>query len=168
MTTSGRPRDHDIRADEIRQAISQASCSDAMALVRQAGLEVLDGESRTPLCNAAIVGNLEILSWLISEGANVNHQERNGLSALHFAVQNRHPDLILCLLQSGALIDIPDRYGNSPLWRAVFDARGKYDIVSLLVSKGAKTTSRNTSGRSPLDFAKQIGDDILITMLQNG
>ena len=108
------------------------------------------------------------MAWLLSKSANINHQDRNGWSALYSAVQAKHLDVVLYLLDAGASIDLKDNYGNTPLWRATFDARGQYDFVKLLVAKGANPNSKNNADRSPVDFALQIKDAELLKILQSG
>ena len=168
MARSGRPRRHDSRADEIRQAIAYATASEAIGLIEDVGIDVLDGEYRTPLIHAAVAGKVELLSWLIEHGADINHQDRTGLSALHYAVQEKHIEVVRVLLTNSAAIDSKDTHGNTPLWRATFGARGNYDLVRILVHHSANPYSKNKSDRSPLDFAEQIGDEHLIAALKNG
>ena len=105
---------------------------------------------------------------VISAWADINHQDRNGWTALHFAIQEKRIELTKSLLEQEAAVDLKDSYGNTPLWRATFDARGEYELVKLLISHDADPHSKNTSGRSPLDFASQIKDNELIEILKNG
>ena len=167
MAQSGRPRQHSPTADVIRQAILYSTSEEAMALIRESDVDILDGEARTPLIHAARYGKMEIVSYVLSARANINHQDRNGSSALHFAVQERHLKIVEYLLAQGAAVDAKEEHGNTPLWRAVFDARGTYDLVRLLVSYKADPSSKNNSGNSPLDFATQIEDKTLIAILKN-
>lgn len=51
------------------------------------------------------------------------------------------------------------------LWTAVFNAKGKYNIVKILKESGADSFSKNEAGRSPLDFAIQINDKDLCQIL---
>jgi ankyrin repeat protein len=110
----------------------------------------------------------KVVSWLLTNGANINHQDRNGWSALHFAVQERNSEVAEYLLHHGASVHLQDSYGNTPLWRAAFDARGSYGLVRLLLSHKADPNLKNKVNRSPMDFAVQIGDDALVTILKNG
>ncbi|MBN8671475.1 MAG: hypothetical protein J0L80_12360 [Chitinophagales bacterium] len=68
-------------------------------------------------------------------------------------------------INAGADPNIDDIYGNNCLWTAVFNAKGKYEIVELYKKSGANVNSRNNAGRSPLDFAQQINDYKLIEVL---
>ncbi|WP_408007767.1 hypothetical protein [Rossellomorea aquimaris] len=59
-----------------------------------------------------------------------------------------------------------DKYGNSPLWTAVFNCKGRYyDMVKLLLQYNPYSVTKNKAGRSPLDFAKQVGNEKLISWL---
>ena len=68
------------------------------------------------------------------------------------------------LLEKGINVDKVDNFGNTSLWKATFEARGKnYDMIPLLLSYNANFNFKNNYGISPLDFAKEIGDKKLIS-----
>lgn len=69
------------------------------------------------------------------------------------------------LLQKKAQINIIDKYGNNPLWVAVFNAHGDYRMVKLFLKYNANIQNKNRANRSPLDFAKQINDLDLVNIL---
>ncbi len=165
MTHHGRPRKHDSQADKIRQLIEHDSPDRAIAAIRKSSVELPDGDARTPLINAALVGNTIVLSWLLENDAGINVQDRNGYTALHFAVQEKHTKVIDKLLKYGADVALTDSFGNAPLWRAVFDAHGNYEIVQLLLRNGADPHMKNDSDRSPMDFAQTIQDSDLVALL---
>ena len=50
------------------------------------------------------------------------------------------------------------RYGNSPLWTAVFGSKGDVDVIVLLRAAGAGLHKQNASGRTPLQMARLIGN----------
>jgi ankyrin repeat protein len=165
MARPGRPRKHDPAADSVRQAIDYSSTAVAIALIEKAGVNVLDGEARTPLMHAVIAGKMDIFAWLLANGADIDHQDRNGWSALCFAVSGKRADFATDLLKRGASVHLQDVYGNAPLWSATFDARGKYDLVKLLLAHGANPNQKNKSNRSPLDMAHVFADNELIAVL---
>ncbi len=105
---------------------------------------------------------------LVERGIDVNHQDHNGQTPLHFLAS--HPDLDLAsrVLAAGGDPNRLDRHGNGALWAAVFSARGEYGFVELLLRHGADPRLRNRAGRSPLDFATQIGDKALVNLLARG
>ncbi|MCK6649162.1 MAG: ankyrin repeat domain-containing protein [Bacteroidia bacterium] len=69
------------------------------------------------------------------------------------------------IIHNGGNLEIADNYGNTPLWTAVFNARGNYELVRLFLKNGANSLHKNNAGRSPLDFALQIKDEILVKLL---
>ena len=62
------------------------------------------------------------------------------------------------LLDAGAPVDPVDAWGNTPLFRAVFNAKGDPAIVRRLVSAGADPDHVNASGRSPRALAGMIAN----------
>jgi ankyrin repeat protein len=102
---------------------------------------------------------------LIRRGIDVNSQNVNGQTPLHCAALYGNLKLADEMLAHGGDPNARDVYGNSPLWTAVFNARGHYDIVESLVGHGADSATKNKAGRSPLYFGRQILDDQIVTLL---
>lgn len=64
---------------------------------------LVDGQGRTPLHCAAVVGRVEVMELLVAHDVPLNAQETPGsTTALHVAVANDHPDFVAALLESGA------------------------------------------------------------------
>ncbi len=108
----------------------------------------------------------EIALDLISRGIDVNRKDSKEQTALHFL--GFHPNIKITenILENGGDLSIKDVYGNTPLWYAVFNARGNYDLVKTLLKLKPDVNSKNKAGRSPLDFANQIKDNALISLLK--
>ena len=156
-------------ADKIRIAIEFRTFEETIALIKTAGVNILDGEARTPLINAVSRGKAEVISWLLENGAEIDQQDRDGWSALHYAVSGKHVDFAANLLQRGANVGLKDVYGNTPLWTATFNARDKnYALVKLLVNGGADPTSKNNVDKTPFDVAEHWADNELISILKSG
>lgn len=119
---------------------------------------VRDRAGRTALMYAALDGDLPMAELLIRSGVDVNAQDRAGYSALHFAAQEYRAAAAELLLNAGAQIDPQDSHGNTPLFRAVFNSRGRGDVILLLLKHGANRLLANKSGVSALDLAETIGN----------
>lgn len=86
-----------------------------------------DVNGRTLLHYAADYGQTEVVSYLISRGANVNANDKHGISALLAAIWEGHTDCVKILLKSGA-----SRIGAAPDGTSYFDAAEKAEIKALL------------------------------------
>jgi uncharacterized protein len=117
-----------------------------------------DEEERTPLIHAAIDNNLEVAKLLLDSGAQVDAQDDLGNSALHYAAQEHHLEMASLLIGCGARIDIQDLHGNTPLWRAVFNSRGRGELITMLLKAGGDRNHRNKYGKTPLDLARTIAN----------
>ena len=167
MARPGRPRNHDPIADEIRRGIEFGTDAQVKALVSSTVVDVPDGEGRTPLMWASFFARTELVNWLIEQGADVNRQDRNGYSALHFVAQERIADVATLLLDAGAQTEVRDRYGNTPLWTASFNARGDLAVVRLLTKHGASFDNRNHAGKTIREIATLFFPEELAQMTRN-
>ena len=156
MARPGRLRKYNPVADDIYYSIRRFDNTKVQKLVLNTSIELPDGYSRTPLIQATLHKNIEILNWLIEKGANVNHQDRNGYCALHFAAQERFADVALILLKNGAITELRDIYGNTPLWTSAFNAKGDYSVFRLLLEYGANLDNMNNSGRTIREMTRKM------------
>jgi ankyrin repeat protein len=146
-------------AGPIHKALMKNDLREVIQAVAQgAHIDALDREGRTPLFYAVMDADLMIAAELIRHGADVNAQDRRQKSPLHFAVSTHQPEIAEPLLKSGANVDAQDVHGNTPLCDAVFESKGRGEIIKLLLARGADKTLKNKHGVSPEDLAKSIGN----------
>jgi ankyrin repeat protein len=107
----------------------------------------------------------EMFLQKVRELKNVNKKYQKGLNLLHFACEYNNIQLAKELLERKINIEEKNIYGNTPLWTAVFNAKGKYEIVDLLLSFNANPNSINNADNTPLKFAITLDDKILIKKL---
>jgi len=125
-------------------------------------------EYGSDLLSESIVGeNFDISLFLLNNGINVNWIDEVGNTLLHLICEHPNIDIASEILNQGADINIRNKYGNNALWTAVFNCNGKYyDMVELFMQYNPDTKTKNNAGRSPLDFAKQVGNNKLIEILE--
>lgn len=116
----------------------------------------MDRAGRTPLHYAALEGNREEVLRLLAEGAEIDAPDKQGFVPLHFAAQEYHPDAVRALIEGGASVDSVNVFGNTPLWTAVFNSKGRGEVIGLLRESGADPFRSNGSGRTPVDLARLI------------
>jgi ankyrin repeat protein len=128
-------------------------------LARGADPDARDGDGRTPIFSAVLGGSLALLGLLLESKANVNARDAHGWTALHVAAEEVLPEMASLLLARGADANAADDEGATPLWRAVFSARGRYEVVRLLRAHGAKDNVKNRSGETPRQLAARLGEE---------
>lgn len=85
----------------------------------------------------------------------INVQDRNGWSALMYAVQMNQPAIVSLLLDRGANVNSKDLNGWTPLHLAANN--GSEPIVGSLLSKGSDVNAATSKGTTPLILASGRG-----------
>jgi uncharacterized protein len=120
------------------------------------------------LLHHSIAGeNFDIAMFLIKNRIDVNLTDEDGNTSLHLIAENPNINVAKEILNRGGDISIRNKYGNNPLWTAVFNCKGRYyDLIDLFMQYNPDTKSKNNAGKSPTDFAKQVANVKLISMLE--
>lgn len=103
-----------------------------------ADINALDHSQSSPLILACSFYNSDlpqVIELLIDHGANVNHQDNSGWSALFTAVHNKKIESAKILIEHRADINANAKTGESIFRRAM--AQSLFEIVRLLLIKGA-------------------------------
>jgi ankyrin repeat protein len=155
-----------IDPPKIRLLIGIKYTTDEAVLNRidEGAMELVDSYSRTPLIHAAIWGRTSLVKRILGMGGVVDHLDVLRMTALHYAVQEMHIEVVEILLAAGADPNIVDVHGNSPLWRAVMQSRDP-SICLLLLQHGALCDGKNAVGRSPRDLAMTQSNDIVLAAM---
>lgn len=106
---------------------------------------------RTLLSHAARWGNLDVIQYLVQNGADVNAKNVNGSSPLHIAAEFGHMDAVEFFLDAGILIDIQDNYGLTPMYLASQNL--KHGVVEHLIKAGASVYACNEYGFTVMHHA---------------
>ena len=78
-------------------------------------LNCIDSIKNTLLHKASFHNNIEVCSYLIKAGHDLDCQNLNGQTPLHLAYMNNFESLINLLLESGSSIDIKDNNNLKPV-----------------------------------------------------
>ncbi|WP_406700710.1 ankyrin repeat domain-containing protein [Singulisphaera sp. Ch08] len=79
---------------------------------------------------------------------------------------NIQKDQVHLLRTVSTAVSISDRHGNQPLWTAALNARGNYEMVSMLLRYGANPNHLNNANLSPFDIAKRKNDSTMLQLLE--
>jgi ankyrin repeat protein len=137
------PRAREQRQRSFAQATMDGNLR-RMQLLHFAGANVnARGNSGMPLFLAAGEGKLEVVRYLLDEGADVNAQENRAGTALIEAAYSGHVDVIKELLLRGADINVISEQGTA-LDMAII--RNNPAAADLLRHRGGKTTREVRTG----------------------
>ena len=135
--------------------------------VANGGRTVQDKDKETALYWAALEGRTYTAQKLLNHGADVNAQNKHGITALHVAAVGGHTNtdtnMVQVLLKHGADINARDDNESPPLHWAV--EGGHIDTVRALLNHGADVHARNKYGDTALDVAEIMKGDIEIIRL---
>lgn len=139
-----------VRAGEVHELARKGKVKELSALLEKTPelLNLGDESGATPLHWAAIEGQLVVVEFLISQGADVNATKNGGSTPLHWA---KNAETAEVLIQYGADINALNQYKGTPLHWGVHSLQN--DKVKLLVEKGADVNARDDRGRNPLHWA---------------
>lgn len=98
---------------------------------------------------------------------NINHKDKDGNTALHYAV-SESPELVEFLLDKGANVNANDSEEHTPLHVAIAaktNTNKKLKIISILFEHGAKVNKANKDGNTALHFAIKYNEPEVVKAL---
>ncbi|MBQ0003206.1 MAG: ankyrin repeat domain-containing protein [Treponema sp.] len=165
------------------------------AMITSSNINSVDSEGNTPLLIALEQNaSLEKIKYLIDLGSNVNARNREGNSALYYAVLNDNKEIGMMLLAQNANIFSANNKDISPLKLALTTSGNEWLINSktitetdgsgntalhyaadwklskatgYLIQKGANVNARNANGQTPLFSAAKSNAVNTISILVN-
>jgi len=107
--------------------------------------------------------NIKRLLIQIANGADVNLQEENGMTALMFAVRAGDVSVVKLLLDAGADVNLHNRDNMTALRYAV--NKGDVSVVKLLLDAGADVNLQDRHVKTALMYAVRAGDVSVVKLL---
>ncbi|CAJ1056556.1 protein phosphatase 1 regulatory subunit 12A isoform X1 [Xyrichtys novacula] len=117
---------------------------------RRAKVRFAQGAVFMAACSA---GDREEVAALLRQGADINHANIDGLTALHQACIDENAEMVQFLVESGSDINRGDNEGWTPLHAAA--SCGFIQIAKYLIEHGAHVGAVNSEGELPLDVATE-------------
>ncbi|WP_264705088.1 ankyrin repeat domain-containing protein [Wolbachia endosymbiont (group A) of Gymnosoma rotundatum] len=122
-------------------------------------------QNTAKLLEAAEKDNIEEVTRLISEGANVHAQDGFGNAPLHWAAEKGHKGVVEVLLNNGANVNAVEDHNNTPLHYVA--GYGYKEVVQALLDNRANVNAVNKDGKTPLHFAAAHGrKEVVEALLQ--
>jgi uncharacterized protein len=111
--------------------------------------------SKAPLADVAEEMDKAALRALLSQHADVNAAQVDGMTALHWAVFRDDNEAARLLLEAGAKVTATNRYGVTPLSLACTNGNGV--MVEMLLKAGADPNTTLPGGETALMTAARTG-----------
>jgi uncharacterized protein len=141
---------------------SKASSKSAAAVVM-----VLAGamaQAEPAIVDAAMNGDLKTLRTLVRQAVDVDAQQPDGMTALHWAVQRRDIEMLDVLLEAGAKLDLTNRTGTKPLYLAA--QNGDATAIGRLLEAGEDANAVLTAeGETVLMLTSHTGNSAAVNLL---
>ncbi|PKL90950.1 MAG: hypothetical protein CVV21_10425 [Candidatus Goldiibacteriota bacterium HGW-Goldbacteria-1] len=151
-----------IANDKLIKIFSQAEqTGNVMDLMKDKEYrDAVDDGGRTALMYATSKGQVKIvnaiLKALVAYKGDINVLDKDGRSALYYAVADGNADIVKSLIANGAEVNIVDKEGITPLLYAAF--KKHKNVFPLLIEAGADLNAKE----------KNQGNTALITALATG
>ena len=132
-------------------ACAAAGATDAVRMLIGRGADVNAADTvrrQTPLMWASADNHAAVIKLLVEAGANVNARSAGNFTALMFAARQDARDAALALVAAGADLDFAAPNGQTALRLAVSNRH--YMLASTLLERGAKASTRDRQGNTPL------------------
>ncbi|KAM8861153.1 protein phosphatase 1 regulatory subunit 12A [Synchiropus picturatus] len=135
---------------ETDQTGSQSRDSTGGSGSRRPRVRFAQGAVFMAACSA---GDREEVAALLRQGADINHANIDGLTALHQACIDENAEMVQFLVESGSDVNRGDNEGWTPLHAAA--SCGFIQITKYLIEHGAHVGAINSEGELPLDVATE-------------
>ena len=104
---------------------------------------------------------------MLRDGMPINSRDKDGYTALYWAVFNNHTEVVDELLGNGADVNVRNSsYDWTPLHAAAHN--NNTDMMKVLLRHGAEPSIRNNRGETAFDVARMFnGEEAIQQLLEN-
>ena len=144
---------------------------DVLKLLKESGatIHVQNEMGRNSIMSAAIgTGDCDTVRWLIEQGVDVNHCDKEGFTAVLNAAQQGNLDVLKLLKESGATIHVQNEMGRNSIMSAAIGT-GDCNTVRWLIEQGVDVNHCDKKGVTAVLNAAQQGNlDVLKLLKESG
>ncbi|RYP16581.1 hypothetical protein DL765_005042 [Monosporascus sp. GIB2] len=135
-------------------------------LQRHAELEAPGPGGSTALHFAATYGHIDAVRILLNAGASPHARRNSGSTPFYLAARAGSVPILELLFEAGSDINAETWDGWTPIFEAIVSSH--VAAVKWIVQRGAKLDREIDDGTSVLEFAQQIGNREIISVIEDG
>ena len=121
-------------------------------------IDILNIEGKTPLYDAISTINIDMVNTLLVRGANINVQDYEESTPLHFAAKFGTKEMVELLLRNDlTTINEVDMDEKTPLYYAI--SSNNFEMVNILIENGSNINIQDLNGNTPLHLATSITEN---------
>jgi len=152
----------------LKFLIKAVKKSDTAKVIEQTdhGVDINERSAKgnTPLMWAVYYGDIDIVTYLISKGADINATDKyRDEPLLMWGVKKGRLNITKLLISKGANVNLSDKYGETALMDSA--RYGYYEIAALLIKNSASVTAKSENGDTALILAASAGDRKIVELL---
>ena len=154
-----------LTEEQLREAFLSSAEHGATDLIRElhslCGDDIInctDSDLYTPLHRASYNGHVEVVEYLLTNGAKIDAGTVDGWQPLHCACRWNKTQVADILLQNGALINAQTNGKQTPLHLASSNERARETLLLLLMNSDLQPDLINDQGDKAVDIARRCGN----------
>ena len=129
-------------------------------------VNITTNRGETPLIIASQLGAARFASLIMMRGADLDAQDVRGYAALHYAVESTSVKMVRQLVICGAIVNIQNNDGNTPL-HIVVNTNNSEIFKELSRNTTLDTSITNNDNIDPLTLAVMTNQLRMMSMLLN-
>jgi hypothetical protein len=141
----------------LHWAAKYSSCAVAELVANKTGINQLSLKGSTPLiicCSHRFDDEgVAIARMLVDRGANIEHKNIHGITALSYACKASSAAMVELLLARKANVNASDNTGRTPLMLACNNCMAGEAIIPMLIKAGADPLKKDNDGDTSLYYA---------------
>ncbi|CAH0550681.1 unnamed protein product [Brassicogethes aeneus] len=157
-------------------SVRAAQAADLLAMAAPDLIQSRDEDGFTPLHLAVIAGNMQLVTFLLANKADVNAVDNEKHTVVHWATVCGETSALRAVLAAGAPVSTPDVHGGYPLHYAAQMCGGERDsslglqvLQTLLAHTDISVTVMDGDKRQPLLWAASAGSArALLSLIRAG